>query len=109
MRITLQDTPALKLHPDDDVGVALVPLSANRFVQIGGVTIRMLANVDAGHKFALRLVEQGQPLRRYGQIIGFATKTINPGEHVHSHNLAVGSMQLAVSYTHLTLPTNREV
>jgi altronate hydrolase len=94
MRIALQDTPALKLHPDDDVGVALVPLTAGRIIHIGGTTIHMLANVNAGHKFALRLIEQGQPLRRYGQVIGFATSTITAGEHVHSHNLAVGAMQL---------------
>ena len=65
MRITLQDTPALKLHPDDDVGVALVPLSVGRFVQVGDVMVRLLADINPGHKFALRSVEQGQPLRRY--------------------------------------------
>lgn len=94
MRITLQDTPALKLHPGDDVGVALVPLSAGRFVSVDGVTVRMLSNVDPGHKFALHSIEQGQPLRRYGQVIGFATKPITAGDHVHSQNLAVGTMQL---------------
>ena len=36
MRITLQDTPAIKLHPDDDVAVALVPLAAGRLIQLGG-------------------------------------------------------------------------
>src|SRR5262249_30817346 len=29
-------------------------------------------------------------IRRYGQIIGFATQPIQPGDHVHIHNLAVG-------------------
>ena len=35
MLITLQDTPALRLHPDDDVAIALVPLSANRRIEVG--------------------------------------------------------------------------
>jgi hypothetical protein len=71
MLITLQDTPALRLHPDDDVAIALVPLSANRRIEIAGQTLRMAADVAAGHKLALRGIEVGQPLRRYGQVIGF--------------------------------------
>ena len=35
MLITLQDTPALRLHADDDVAIALVPLSANRRIEVG--------------------------------------------------------------------------
>jgi altronate hydrolase len=94
MLITLQDTPALRLHPDDDVAIALVPLSANRRIEVAGQTLRMNADVAAGHKLALRGIETGQPLRRYGQVIGFATRPIAPGDFVHSHNLAVGEMQL---------------
>jgi altronate hydrolase len=94
MLITLQDTPALRLHPDDDVAIALVPLSANRKIEIAGRPVRLNADVGAGHKLALRGVEIGQPVRRYGQVIGFATRPIAPGDHVHSHNLAVGDMKL---------------
>jgi altronate hydrolase len=94
MLITLQDTPALRLHADDDVAIALVPLSANRRIEIGGQAVKMRADVAAGHKLALRGIEPGQPLRRYGQVIGFATRPIAPGDHVHTHNLAVGEMQL---------------
>src|SRR6476661_4789243 len=94
MLITLQDTPALRLHPADDVAIALVPLSANRRIEIAGQALRMVSNVAAGHKLALRGIETGQPLRRYGQVIGFATRPIAPGDHVHTHNLAVGEMQL---------------
>src|SRR4029079_14509385 len=46
------------------------------------------------HTLALRGIIPCQPLRRYGQVIGFATRPIAPGDHVHSHNLAVGDMQL---------------
>ena len=33
---------------------------------------------------------QGAAVRRYGQVIGFATTAIAPGDHVHTHNLAFG-------------------
>jgi len=94
MLISLQDTPALRLHPEDDVAVALVPLAAGRQISLGGQPLRLAAAVNPGHKIALRAVAPGQPLRRYGQVIGFATRPIAPGDHVHTHNLAVGDMQL---------------
>jgi altronate hydrolase len=46
--------------------------------------------IPSGHKIALRAIAAGEPLRRYGQIIGFATQPIAPGDQVHSHNLAIG-------------------
>ncbi len=63
----------LTLHPDDDVAVAR----------------RATGEIPQGHKVALRDVAAGQPVRKYGQVIGFATKDIRVGEHVHSHNLGV--------------------
>ena len=43
--------------------------------------------IPAGHKVAVRAIGQGEEIRRYGQIIGFATQPIAPGQHVHTHNL----------------------
>jgi altronate hydrolase len=93
MLITLQDMPAIRLHPDDDIAIALAPLGANKRIEVAGRTIRLANDIAAGHKLALRGLETGQAVRRYGQVIGFATRQIAPGEHVHSHNLAVGDMQ----------------
>ena len=90
MNIFLHDRPATLLHPADDVAIALVPLHAGRHVAVEGREATLTADVGAGHKLALRAVEPGQPVRRYGQVIGFATRPIAPGDHVHSHNLAVG-------------------
>jgi altronate hydrolase len=98
MLISLQETPALVLHPDDDVAVSLMPLPAGRPITVAGRALRLGANIAAGHKIALRAVETGRPLRRYGQVIGFATRDIAPGDHVHSHNLAVGAMTLEYEF-----------
>jgi altronate hydrolase len=94
MLITLQDKPALRLHPNDDVAIALVPLARHRAIDNGNHPVRLTTDVGPGHKFALRAIEVGQPVRRYGQVIGFATHSIAPGDHVHTHNLAVGEMRL---------------
>lgn len=46
--------------------------------------------IPAGHKVAIRPIPQGEPIRRYGQIIGFATTNIAQGDHVHTHNTGMG-------------------
>jgi altronate hydrolase len=89
MQISFQSQPAIQLHPDDHVAIALMPLAKGRALSVGKTSLRLAADITAGHKIALVGVEAGAPVRRYGQIIGFATRPILPGEHVHSHNLAV--------------------
>jgi altronate hydrolase len=82
---------ALHLHPGDDVAIAKVVLQAGTNLEREGippVSIRQF--IPSGHKIALRAVNVGEPMRRYGQIIGFATQAIALGDHVHTHNLAVG-------------------
>lgn len=87
-----EDASVIRLHPDDDVAIATRELAAGAPVPgIQGLSLR--SAVSAGHKVALREVAQGQPVRRYGQIIGFATQPIRPGDHVHTQNLAMGSFQ----------------
>ncbi|CAG9185569.1 UxaA family hydrolase [Cupriavidus pinatubonensis] len=82
--------PVVRLHPDDDVVIARAQLVAG--TRLGGdLMVRGL--VPAGHKLALRALEAGAPVRRYGQVIGFATRPVAPGEHVHTHNLAIGEFE----------------
>ncbi len=81
--------PFIKLHPNDDVLIARRQLVGGTLAE--GVTVRGL--IPAGHKLALRAIEAGAPVRRYNQIVGFASKPIAAGEHVHSHNLDMGPDQ----------------
>ena len=78
--------PVLQLHPNDDVVIARVQLLGG--TSVAGVTVRGL--VPPGHKLAVRDLPAGAPLRRYNQIIGFASRAIAAGEHVHVHNLDMG-------------------
>ena len=94
MLIALQDTAALVLHDHDDVAIALRPLPPGGSVELPGRTVRTTGAIGAGHKLALHAIDTGRPVHRYGQVIGFATQPIVPGDHVHTHNLAVGDMQL---------------
>ena len=46
-------------------------------------------SIAAGHKVATEAILQGKAVRKYGQIIGVASRKIQPGEHVHTHNMAM--------------------
>lgn len=89
--IQLVRKPALRLSAIDDVVIAARPLSMGTDLPGEGVQCREA--IAPGHKVAVKRVSVGQPVRRYGQIIGFATAPIEPGDHVHTHNLAFESFE----------------
>jgi len=77
----------IRLHDQDSVVIARATLLPGIEVAPG---IAAAQRIPAGHKVAVRPIAQGEPIRRYGQIIGFATATITPGAHVHVHNTGMG-------------------
>ena len=82
------DLLTIRLNPLDNVVVARVELIDGTEIPEEAVTCR--SQIPAGHKVATSAIGSGAPIRKYGQIIGFATHEISPGEHVHTHNLAMG-------------------
>ncbi|MGD2205966.1 MAG: UxaA family hydrolase, partial [Anaerolineae bacterium] len=101
---------AVHLHADDHVAIAKTNLTAGTTLVVDApskadspsgafrlgttpvsdpgelITVRQF--VPSGHKVAVRELAAGQPVRRYGQVIGLANRPIKPGEHVHTHNLS---------------------
>lgn len=72
------------ISPSDSVGVALMPIKKGETAE--GVTLA--EDIEKGHKFALKPIKTGDKIIKYGEVIGKATADINPGEHIHSHNMA---------------------
>jgi len=83
----LTDAGTLKLDPRDDVVIAKHKLAAGTRVETEEGLVALGESIAAGHKVAVRRREIGEPVRRYGEVIGVATRGIAPGEHVHVHNL----------------------
>jgi altronate hydrolase len=79
----------IRLHPNDDVVIARSQLVGGTKLLDEDVTVVGL--VPPGHKVATHAIARGQPVKRYNQVIGFASRDIGPGEHVHLHNLAMAS------------------
>jgi altronate hydrolase len=76
---------AIRLAAEDNVIVAVDPIAAG--ASAAGVTAR--ERIPRGHKMAVVAVDEHEPVRKYGQIIGFASRRIAPGEWVHEHNVAL--------------------
>jgi altronate hydrolase len=92
----------LRLHPRDDVLIAKSSLKRGTIVDTEAGLVPLAGDIPAGHKIAFRARTIGDPVLRYGQIIGFASAPIEPGGHVHQHNLQAGELgqhfELAVDH-----------
>jgi altronate hydrolase len=82
-------TPAslIRLHPADNVLIAREPLTIGAQVSHNGQSFKLRAQVPAGHKIAACTITKGAIVRKYDTPIGVATRDIEAGDHVHSHNI----------------------
>ncbi len=82
---------ALKIHPADTVAVALqsFPRGSLVYPQGGSMFASLFAGEDIpqGHKIAVVHIGKGKQVIKYGHRIGSATKDVEPGSWVHTHNL----------------------
>lgn len=98
----------IKIDPADNVVVVLENTGA------GAPITRSLmsrGDIPAGHKAALGTLAADSPVVKYGHVIGLASRTIQPGEHVHTHNLKMCSPEKplptkAEAGSRPTLPTD---
>lgn len=84
--------PLMIMHPRDNVAVCLRALNEGEDIRLtddGTIPpLRVVEAVPLGHKVALAQIPSGQPITKYGEIIGRATKDIMRGQHVHTHNIS---------------------
>lgn len=78
---------AIRVHPSDDVAVAVRALAAGETIVVDQVEVRVATDIPAGHKVALRAIGAGEAVTKYGFPIGVATAPIAAGAWVHEHNL----------------------
>jgi altronate hydrolase len=84
MTVTAELPKTLRLSRDDNVLVAASRIEPG--AEIGGGVVTS-ARIPFGHKVAIVRIAQGEPIRKFGQIIGFAKTAIEPGDWVHEHNV----------------------
>ncbi len=85
---------AIVLREGDDVAVLKEWLDAGTELAWKDGQIRLSTGTPPGHKVALHAVRDGDPVHKYGQIIGYATTGIAAGDWIHTHNLHNGEVNL---------------
>jgi altronate dehydratase small subunit len=90
------DSGVLYLAPGDNIAVATSELPAGTIVGVAGTQVKLLSNVQIGHKFAVRAIKSGEHVVKYSAQIGSASADIAQGEFVHLQNLSSDYMP---SYT----------
>jgi altronate hydrolase len=100
MAIAAEGPRAVVLREDDNVAVAARPIPRGAVLELGGRSIEVREPIGLGHKVALAAIAAGEPVRKYGQIIGFASRAIAPGSRVHVENLRADLFER--DYAHAT-------
>ncbi len=99
---------AVLLRGEDNVAVAARPIPKGFVLDLGGQAVEVREPIALGHKVALVDVAAGEPVRKYGQVIGFASQTIAAGSWVHVHNLKADLFERDYAHAseHPTLPVS---
>ncbi|NWG75900.1 MAG: UxaA family hydrolase [Rubrivivax sp.] len=77
----------IALEPRDNVLIACTTLPAGATIQVDGAPLVVGAEIPLGHKIARRRIPAGEKVIKCGVPIGSTTRSIEAGEHVHTHNL----------------------
>lgn len=86
MKGRVLDDTLLLLSDDDTVGTAVDDLEAGTTLDYDGRSVTLAEDVPFGHKVALEPLATGDEVRKYGEVIGTATQSVERGEWVHTHN-----------------------
>lgn len=82
---------AIVINGKDNVATALTSLAKGARISVEiqdrFQTITLISDIPAGHKFALKDMEQGDSIIKYGESIGQSITKICCGEYVHVHNI----------------------
>ena len=104
MATAADEQRAVILRGEDNVAVAARPIPKGYVIAAGGRDVEVREPIALGHKVALLPIEPGQPVRKYGQIIGFASKPIAPGAWVHVHNVTADLFERDYAYASESAP-----
>jgi altronate hydrolase len=77
-----------RLHPDDNVLVALQNLKKGTHVKDGDTVIVLATDIDAKHKFTTCRLEKGMEVIMYGVLVGKVTRDAEKGEWISVNNLS---------------------
>ena len=78
----------LKIHPKDNIVVALFDLKEGEILNLEDKKISLKTDVNKKHKFALKNLNKGENIYLYGVVVGKAIRPIKKGEAINSKNIS---------------------
>jgi len=99
-----KDRAAILLTRRDNVAIARVPLPEGQDIELDGIVVRTHAAVPMGHKIALKPIAAGENVVRYGEVIGRAKTSLQPGDHLHTHNIAFEEQEFDYEFPAIDKP-----
>lgn len=84
-------TKAIVMKPVDNVCTVVEEIQSGTEIVVKAgndkLVIHVSESIPFGHKIAIRDISKGEAIKKYGEVIGRATRDIKTGQHVHVHNL----------------------
>jgi altronate hydrolase len=101
----------VKVHPDDNVLVALTNLKKGDMVATNGTEVVLHDNVPAKHKFVTADLQQGDPIFMYGVLVGKAQSAIPKGGMITTSNVkhAASDFHIGERKTRWNIPNTEEL
>ena len=82
---------AIVINPKDNVASLLAEVNGDEMVSVilddRSFKFQVKEQIKFGHKFSLKKISEQENVIKYGEVIGFATRDIENGCHVHVHNV----------------------
>ncbi|MFR4479851.1 MAG: UxaA family hydrolase [Fusobacterium sp.] len=90
----------IKINECDNVIIALRDYKKDEVIDLEGEKITLLEDINRGHKIAIKNINKGENVVKYGLPIGYALEDIKVGSWVHTHNTKTNLKDLNIySYT----------
>ena len=103
MQATQNVARTLRLADEDNIVVAAARIEPGAEIAPG---LALRERIPFGHKIAARPIALGEPVVKFGQIIGFASKPIAPGDWVHEHNVEMHDFARDYRFAEAARPQN---
>ncbi len=107
MPTAAEERRAVLLRGEDNVAVAARPIPSGFVLDLGEKPVEVREPIKLGHKVALRDIDEGEPVVKYGQIIGFASRPIKAGSWVHVQNTKADLFERDYAYSTAVPPAEK--
>jgi altronate hydrolase len=77
----------IRLADQDNVAIATTNLAKGITLELEGTPVITRDPIPFAHKIAIRAIDAGAQVFKYGVPIGRAKVAIDAGQHVHVHNI----------------------